>query len=192
MHDWYGSKPSIRYTLTPTACTDRMDVSDPGRTNLNCVTSAEPRCSHGGGKLAGAAGVETPRDYANDLATRPTRDDPQWRPWPAARLLLACLVPRLLMACRVDSVSPTGSSISNWPTDRAGPLDPDDVIICNPARPFALATLHRLGIGWENAAQVLRRVGRDAGRLPLFGWAHRQFDDRVAVLACRYTRRIRS
>jgi hypothetical protein len=131
--------------------------------------------------------VETPRDYANHLASEaPARDRPQWRPGLVAFLLLACLVPRLLMACRVDTVCADGVIYFELADKlEQGRVDPDDVShLQSGTFPFALATLHRLGLGWENAAKVYGVLAATLAVLPLFGWVRRQFDDRLAVLAC--------
>ena len=52
--------------------------------------------------------------------------------------------------------------------------------------PLALATLHRLGLEWEQAAELYGVLLSTLAVLPLFGWVRRQFDDRVAIVACLF------
>ncbi len=47
-----------------------------------------------------------------------------------------------------------------------------------------LAQLHGLGLSWELAPKVLGVSLLTLAVLPMFGWVRRQFDDRVAVVAC--------
>ncbi len=47
-----------------------------------------------------------------------------------------------------------------------------------------LAALHRAGFGWESAAKFYGVLAATLAVIPLFGWVRRQFDDRVAVIAC--------
>ena len=49
---------------------------------------------------------------------------------------------------------------------------------------MALAGLHRLGFDWETAAEFYGVLLSTLAVLPLFGWVRRQFDDRVATVAC--------
>lgn len=131
--------------------------------------------------------IETPREYANRLATAaPARERVPLRIGLALVLLVACLVPRLLMALRVDTVCADGVIYFELADKlEEGRVDPDDVShLQSGTFPFALATLHRLGLGWEDAAKIYGVLAASLAVLPLFGWARRQFDDRVAVLAC--------
>ncbi len=50
--------------------------------------------------------------------------------------------------------------------------------------PLILAGLHQLGLGWELAAELWGVTVSSLVVLPLWGWVRRQFDDRVALLAC--------
>ncbi len=50
--------------------------------------------------------------------------------------------------------------------------------------PVILVALHRVGLDWEAAAAVWGVVASSLVVLPLWGWVRRQFDDRVALVAC--------
>ena len=50
--------------------------------------------------------------------------------------------------------------------------------------PVILLLLHRLGLDWELAAMLWGVVVSSLVVLPLWGWVRRQFDDRVALVAC--------
>ena len=50
--------------------------------------------------------------------------------------------------------------------------------------PVILMLLHRTGLDWEAAAALWGVTVSSLVVLPLWGWARRQFDDRVALVAC--------
>jgi hypothetical protein len=50
--------------------------------------------------------------------------------------------------------------------------------------PVILMLLHQLGLGWEAAGALWGVTISCLVVLPLWGWARRQFDDRVALVAC--------
>jgi len=50
--------------------------------------------------------------------------------------------------------------------------------------PLILTVLHRMGLNWELAAGLWGVTVSSLVVLPLWGWARRQFDDRVALVAC--------
>ena len=50
--------------------------------------------------------------------------------------------------------------------------------------PLILTGLHRLGLDWELAAGLWGVTVSSLVVLPLWGWVRRQFDDRVALVAC--------
>ncbi len=50
--------------------------------------------------------------------------------------------------------------------------------------PLVLVLLHHLGLDWELAASLWGVTISSLVVLPLWGWARRQFDDRVALVAC--------
>jgi 4-amino-4-deoxy-L-arabinose transferase-like glycosyltransferase len=134
-----------------------------------------------------AAPATAPASYPNHLAApRPTRTPVSFAPWLAVFLVLACLIPRLLMALKVDVVCVDGvlylrlaqaleQGILNPPDSMGMQLNFYSTI---------LAQLHRLGLSWEFAPKVLGVTLSSLAVLPIFGWVRRQFDDRVAVVAC--------
>ena len=66
-----------------------------------------------------------------------------------------------------------------------GRIDPGDVSHLQAGTfPLVLATLHRWGFEWETAAKIYGVLLATLAVLPLFGWVRRQFDDRVAIIAC--------
>ncbi len=125
-------------------------------------------------------------DYPNALlATEPGR--PAYPPpylWLAA-LLLACLLPRMLVASRAESLCPDGVlylSIAEALErgDLAGGLHQMHLNTF----PAILVTLHRAGIPWEATGKVWGVLISTLVVLPLFGWVRRQFDDRIALMSC--------
>ena len=50
--------------------------------------------------------------------------------------------------------------------------------------PVILTLLHRLGLDWETAGVLWSLAVLSLVVIPLFGWVRRQFDDRVATVAC--------
>src|SRR5207244_12435965 len=50
--------------------------------------------------------------------------------------------------------------------------------------PAVLAVLHHLGLNWQLAGECWGVAMSSLAVLPLFGWARRQFDDRLATIAC--------
>jgi hypothetical protein len=50
--------------------------------------------------------------------------------------------------------------------------------------PLALVGLHQLGLEWEFAGKAWNVALSSLAVLPLFGWARRQFDDRIALMSC--------
>lgn len=127
-----------------------------------------------------------PDEYANHLAV-PEPERPQLRRahWLLLILLVLCVVPRVVMLLRIPSVCPDGVlyirlaqaiDAGDW---RSGLRD----ITLN-LYPFLLVGLHRLGLGWELAAGLWGIAASSLVILPLWGWVRRQFDDRVALVAC--------
>lgn len=101
-------------------------------------------------------------------------------------LLLACFVPRALMAWKLDTVCPDGVLYFHL----AESLERGERAAHDPGRqqlgtyPLALVGMHRLGLGWETAAEFYGVILGTLTVLPLWGWVRRQFDDRVALVAC--------
>jgi hypothetical protein len=124
------------------------------------------------------------KDYPNHLA----EPEPQRRTLaPAGRwivlLLLACLVPRVVMAWCIPSINPDGALYIHL----ARALDAGDLrggMQGMNVYPIILMGLHRAGLSWELAAKFWGVLVSTLVILPLFGWARRQFDDRVALVAC--------
>lgn len=108
---------------------------------------------------------------------------------PAAGLLvglvLLALLPRAVMAGRLHTLCRDGV----FYVQRAAALENGDAqeafrgFSVN-AYPAVLALLHRLGLEWETAGKLWGVCMSSLLILPLFGWVRRQFDDRVAVVAC--------
>lgn len=134
-----------------------------------------------------AAPAATPASYPNHLAApRPTRTPVPSAPWTAVFLLLVCLVPRLLMAQKIDVICVDGVLYLRLAQAlEQGILNPPDSMGMG-LNFFStiLAQLHRLGLSWELAPKVLGVTLSSLAVLPIFGWVRRQFDDRVAVVAC--------
>jgi hypothetical protein len=126
-----------------------------------------------------------PADYPNYLAS----PQAERRPLPSARwlllgLVLLCLVPRAMMALRIPSVCPDGVLyIHRAQAVEAGDLRTAFEDSLN-VYPVILALLHRVGIEWELAAALWGVTISSLVVLPLWGWLRRQFDDRVALVAC--------
>lgn len=134
-----------------------------------------------------AAPAATLASYPNHLAApRPTRTPVPSAPWTALFLVLACLVPRLLMAQKIDVICVDGVLYLRLAQAlEQGVLNPHDSMGMG-LNFFStiLAQLHRLGLSWELAPKVLGVSLSSLAVLPIFGWVRRQFDDRVAVVAC--------
>jgi hypothetical protein len=100
-------------------------------------------------------------------------------------LLALCLVPRMIMALRIPSVCPDGVlyirlaqalEAGQWHTGlQDSSLRP---------YPIILMVLHRLGLDWQWAASLWGVAASCLVVLPLWGWVRRQFDQRVALVAC--------
>ena len=102
-----------------------------------------------------------------------------------AGLLLACLLPRMMVAGRVESLCPDGVLYLTLAKalaagDLAGGLRDMHLNTL----PVILAALHRAGIPWEATGKVWGVLISTLAVLPLFGWVRRQFDDRVALISC--------
>jgi hypothetical protein len=127
-----------------------------------------------------------PHDYPSVLADpQPRRVVVAAAPWLLAGLVLLCLVPRALVACKIRSVCPDGVLYIQL----AEALDKGDLqsglreMRLN-TLPLILLGLHRMGLDWELAGKIWGVAISSLTVLPLFGLARRQFDDRVAAVAC--------
>jgi 4-amino-4-deoxy-L-arabinose transferase-like glycosyltransferase len=127
-----------------------------------------------------------PADYPNHLAER----QPERLRLPSARwllplLVLLCLAPRVLMALRIPSICPDGVLYIEIARNlEAGQLQAAFHQMALNVYPVILLLLHRLGFDWEMAAVLWGVVISSLVVLPLWGWVRRQFDDRVALVAC--------
>ncbi len=128
----------------------------------------------------------SPVDYPNHLNAK----EPQRVVLPSARwvpllLVLLCLVPRAAMTLRIPSVCPDGVLyIRLAQAIDAGDLSTGFRDMSLNIYPVILVALHRLGLDWEAAAAMWGVIVSSLVVLPLWGWARRQFDDRVALVAC--------
>ena len=99
--------------------------------------------------------------------------------------MLLCLVPRVVMALRIPSVCPDGVVYINAAQAiEAGNLRQGLTDMSLNIYPLILLALHRAGLDWELAAAVWGVAISSLVVLPLWGWARRQFDDAVALVAC--------
>lgn len=129
----------------------------------------------------------TPNDFPNHLAAAQAESFrlPSSR-WVLCALLLACLLPRAWMALRIPSVCPDGvlyvrlAQAIDQGNFRA--VFQDDMKLN--VYPFLLAAMHRLGFDWQTGGAIWGVLISSLVVLPLWGWVHRQFDDRVALAAC--------
>ena len=131
--------------------------------------------------------VKDKPDFANRLATRePSRDRPRRVTALLLLLVAVCFVPRALMASRIDTVCVDGTLYFHLADGlERGQIDPlDSGHLQTGTYPVVLATLHRWGLEWESGAKLYGVLVSTLAVLPLFGWARRQFDERVATLAC--------
>ena len=105
--------------------------------------------------------------------------------WLLLVLFILCLLPRALMARKITDVCPDGVLY----IELAKSLERGDVqgslreMRLN-TFPVLLCGLHGLGLDWELAGKVWGVLIASLTVLPLFGLARRQFDDRVAMVAC--------
>lgn len=125
-------------------------------------------------------------EYPNHLATpEPERIRLPSAPWLLLMLVVLCLIPRVVMALRIPSVCPDGVLyIDLAKAIEAGDLRSGFGHMSLNTYPVILAGLHQLGLDWELGAALWGVVISSLVVLPLWGWARRQFDDRVALVAC--------
>jgi hypothetical protein len=127
-----------------------------------------------------------PDDYPNHLAA----PEPERLRLPSARwllvlLVLLCMLPRAVMALRIPSVCPDGVLYIHLAQAlEAGDFRMGSQEMSLNIYPMLLVILHRLGLGWELGAALWGIGIASLVVLPLWGWARRQFDDRVALVAC--------
>jgi len=134
-----------------------------------------------------APGISPPEvEFPNQLASpTPLRTPLPRVGWLLLGLVLLALLPRAVMALKVKSVCPDGvlyiqlaRAIENGDVKAAMREMRINVY------PVILMGMHRLGLEWETAGKVWGVVIASLVVLPLFGLARRQFNDRVATVAC--------
>jgi len=127
-----------------------------------------------------------PDEYPNHLAA----PRPEPLRLPAARgllliLVLLCLAPRMAMFFRIPGVCPDGVVyIHAAEAIEAGDFRVGLRDMSLNTYPVILMLLHRTGLDWHGAAGLWGVAVSSLVVLPLWGWARRQFDDRVALAAC--------
>lgn len=139
--------------------------------------------------LASAVGA----DYANPITSRtagidsdgaPLRPRP-WSAWLWLALFLTALAPRLWVAVRLDTVcNDAVFYIQLAEAYERGDVEAGLGRLRLNTYPPLLALLHTGGLDWETAGKSLGVLFASLAVLPLGGWLRRQFDDRLAVVAC--------
>ncbi|MDA7979679.1 MAG: glycosyltransferase family 39 protein [Pirellulales bacterium] len=124
--------------------------------------------------------------FKNPLAEPTLRREPlpaaKWVLW---GLLLACLVPRVLMAGHLEVICADGAYF----IELAQQIDRDQPVRAvgqydSNLFPLILILLHDAGFRWEDGGAWWGVFCGTLAVLPLFGWMRRQFDDRVAIVSC--------
>jgi len=127
-----------------------------------------------------------PTEFPNHLATNTPGAAPverlDWRL--LAFVVLLCLLPRVLMAYKLDVICNDGTLYiqmaeawerGNLPVAQGMPLN---------VYPFVLLGLHWLGLPWELAGKVWGVTASTLVVLPMFGFVRRQFNQQLAAWAC--------
>jgi 4-amino-4-deoxy-L-arabinose transferase-like glycosyltransferase len=99
-------------------------------------------------------------------------------------IVVLTLLPRMLMAFRLAVICSDGT----YYVALAEALERGDISQALNMQfnifPVVLAALHKLGLTHEVAAKVWGVTMSTLVVLPLFGWIRRQFDERIATIAC--------
>jgi Dolichyl-phosphate-mannose-protein mannosyltransferase len=97
-------------------------------------------------------------------------------------LLLACLVPRAVLACKLVAVSDDGFSYLHIADalERGRLAQALEYLNLN-VYPLVLVGLHKLGLEWTIAGKLWGVLIATAIALPLYDWLRRMFDERVAT-----------
>ena len=108
-----------------------------------------------------------------------------FRPWILATLLLACLLPRAVAAWNwdvlwSDSLHYLRASVAL----ENGDLQKGFAELGLNLFPIILIPLRHMGTDWHVAGKLWSVLMATVTVLPLWGWARRQFDDRIAFAAC--------
>lgn len=125
-------------------------------------------------------------DFANRLSEpEPRRLEVSRRYGLLVGLVLLCLIPRIWMATKLASLCPDGVLYIHLAQAlEQGDLNGGLAGIRLNVYPPLLIGLNRLGLDWEVAGKYWGVLISSLLVLPLFGWVRRQFDDRVALIAC--------
>ncbi|MBX7164746.1 MAG: glycosyltransferase family 39 protein [Pirellulales bacterium] len=125
-----------------------------------------------------------PPDYPNRLVSpAPDRAGPQpaWRL--VAALIVLCLIPRIWMAWRVDTLCPDAVLyIELAQALERGEFGTALAHMHLNTYPAILATGHRLGLDYQTWGEMWGVLAATLAVWPLFNWMRRQFDDRVALV----------
>lgn len=122
------------------------------------------------------------RDFSRDLGEPEPSSRVHARRWTwLIGLVVLCLVPRCLMAWRIDVLCRDGVFYLEHSQALArGDLDAGLGKLRLNTYPLILVALHRLGLAWEQVGEVWGVLIASLTVLPLFGWVRRQFNDAVA------------
>lgn len=125
-------------------------------------------------------------DFPDGLASPGPRRDQTPHSWALLMGLVAiCLIPRVLMAWRIPTVVADGALYIHAARALAAGTPPEALghLSLN-TYPAILWGLHRLGLDWEAAGKWWGVWIASLVVLPMYGWARRQFDPQVAIIAC--------
>jgi hypothetical protein len=110
---------------------------------------------------------------------------PASRPLLLLALVLLCLLPRAAMAWKMGGICPDAVFYIQLAEslDEGRFHDALERINLN-IFPVILVLLQQTGLSWELAGKLWGVAISTCTVLPLYGWTRRQFDDRVALVAC--------
>jgi hypothetical protein len=132
-------------------------------------------------------------DYLNPLIAPPAASDGRsrssqprrWAIWLWIALWLTALAPRLWVATRLDTIcNDAVFYIQLAEGYQRGDVEAGLGRLRLNTYPPVLAMLHRAGLDWELAGKCWGVLLASLAVLPLAGWLRRQFDDRLALVAC--------
>src|SRR5580700_2705533 len=97
-------------------------------------------------------------------------------------LLVACAVPRIVVACKLSAICDDGYSYLHVADAlERGRLDQALEYLNVNIYPIILMGLHKLGLEWTTAGKLWGVLIGTAIALPLFDWLRRMFDERIAT-----------
>ena len=127
-------------------------------------------------------------DYANQLSVSAVAERSELRPLGYRLLLLLLLMslaPRAFMLLKTQAICSDGPFyIGLAKSLERGDLTGGLLEVNLNTLPSLLVLLHWMGIEWEWAGRLLSVAASSLVVLPLFGFVRRQFDERVAAVAC--------